>query len=95
MSESNMQKMQSASDYTPTTEEITKSYVWFRDQAFTDDKLRAEFDRWFAEVSREERDAEREGIMDLLEEMIQQAVQGDDLEGLCLFREALWERNDK
>ena len=34
------------SDYTPTTEEVSKSYVWFRDQAFTDDKLRAEFDRW-------------------------------------------------
>ena len=36
--------------YTPTTEEVAKSYVWFRDQAFTDDKLRAEFDRWLAEV---------------------------------------------
>ena len=38
------------SDYTPTTEEVAKSYVWFRDQAFTDDKLRAEFDCWLAEV---------------------------------------------
>lgn len=38
--------------YTPTTEEVSKSYVWFRDQAFTDEKLKAEFDRWFAEVIR-------------------------------------------
>ena len=36
--------------YTPTTEEVSKSYVWFRDQAFTDEKLKAEFDRWLVEV---------------------------------------------
>lgn len=40
-------------DYTPTTEEVSKSYVWFRDQAFTDEKLKAEFDRWLAEVKAE------------------------------------------
>lgn len=54
-----------------------------------------QFNRWLVQEIRHERDAERRGIMDLLEEMIQQATEGDDLEGLCLFREALWERNDK
>lgn len=54
-----------------------------------------QFDRWLAEVSREERNAERKGIMDLLEEMIKLASNDDELDALCAFREALWERNDK
>ena len=55
MSESNMQKMQSASDYTPTTEEVRKIYVvaiaerdnWLKP---TVTKF---FDRWLAEHDRE------------------------------------------
>lgn len=77
-------------NYIPTTEEV----IGLR-SLLVENGMAEEFDRWLAEVSREERSAEREGIMDLLEEMIQWAVEGDDLEGLCLFREALWERNDK
>lgn len=53
------------------------------------------FEAWLAEVIREERNAERKGIMDLLEEMIKLASNDDELDGLCAFREALWERNDK
>ena len=47
MSESNMQKMQSASDYTPTTEEIRLDYAPAK--TFPAD-AEAQFDRWLAEV---------------------------------------------
>lgn len=36
-------------DYTPKTEYVKNSYVWFRDEV-TADAARAEFDHWLAQV---------------------------------------------
>ena len=57
MSDSNMQKMQSASGYTPTTEEVRGAYqgqlIKVGDNAYQlidENNATAEFDRWLAEV---------------------------------------------
>ena len=64
MSESNMQKMQSASDYTPTTGDVRARYVRDHGAHFVSDW--AEFDRWLAEVKAQ---AWQEGQLALLEYM--------------------------
>ena len=48
-------------DYTPTTEEVRNSYASWSDAY-------PEFDRWLAEVKAQERKAERERTIKLLED---------------------------
>lgn len=75
--------------YTPETEEVFEA---MEEGSYIDNNAMR---RWFAEVAREEREAERKGIMDLILEMHRAAIGCDDAEGIWGVYEALVERNDK